>query len=273
MIKTIRMFKKIESSIIRSPFYNLVRFNLITDLIIELTTKKTQKNINFYSSFLDQDNSNKLIFDIGANKGNKVKAFLKMGYRVIAVEPEKKALSTLKWRFAKNKNVTIVDQGVSDKEGTLDIHIADSRSGLNTLSDKWVNTLETGRDNRIDKKHAFKESYKVNVTTADQIFAKFGLPYFMKIDVEGYEINVLKGMSKLPPYLSFETNLPEFKEETLGCIDRLQDLSGKIMFNYSIDDKLESAKWLTAGEIVNLINDPSIRYMEIICKFPFTSVD
>src|SRR5258706_12017639 len=109
------MLKKIESLINRSPFYNLIRFNALTDLIIETRTKKTKRSIAFFSSFLDRHSANKLIYDIGANKGNKVKALLKMGYKVVAIEPEKKALSTLSWRFGKNKNVTIVANGVSDQ--------------------------------------------------------------------------------------------------------------------------------------------------------------
>ncbi|HUR67199.1 MAG TPA: FkbM family methyltransferase, partial [Chitinophagaceae bacterium] len=126
------MLKKLEKIINNSPFYNITRFNPLTDLIIETRTGKTKKAVAFYSSFLDINSSNKLIFDIGANKGNKVNAFLKMGYKVIAVEPEKKALSTLRWRFGRNKSVTILDNGVSDKEKTLTIHIAENRSGLNT---------------------------------------------------------------------------------------------------------------------------------------------
>lgn len=260
------MLKKIERLINRSPFYNIIRFNALTDMILEVKNRKTKKNINFYSSFLDLQSSNKLVYDIGANKGNKVKCFLKMGFRVIAVEPEKKALSTLYWRFGKNKNVTIVEQGISDKEGVLDIHITDSRSGLNTLSDKWVNTLETEKGNRWQKKHAFKNSYKITVTTLDHLFAAYGTPYFIKVDVEGYENRVIKGMHKLPAFISFETNLPEFLQETNECIQHLTKLSDKIVFNYSLADKLESERWITTDEIMNIIKDPSIRYMEIFCR-------
>ncbi len=260
------MLKKIETIINRSPFYNIIRFNVLTDLIIEVKNRKTKKDINFYSSFLDFHSSNKLVYDIGANKGNKVKSFLKMGFRVIALEPEKKALSTLHWRFGNNNKVTIVEQGVSDAEGTLDMHIADSRSGLNTLSDKWVSTLETEKGNRWQKKHAFKNSYKVAVTTLDHLFAIYGSPYFIKIDVEGYENKVIKGMSQLPAFMSFETNLPEFLQETNECVQHLTKLSSKIIFNYSLADKLASEKWLTADEMIKIINNPAIRYMEIICK-------
>ena len=260
------MLKKIESIINNSAFYNVIRFNPVTDLIIETSKKKTKKAIRFYSSFLDIHSANKLVYDIGANKGNKVKAFLKMGFRVIAVEPEKKALSTLYWRFGKNKNVTIIENGVSDKEGELTIHIAESRSGLNTLSDKWVNSLETEEGNRWHKKHSFKDSYTIKVTTLANLFSTYGLPYFIKIDVEGYESQVIKGMNYMPSFISFETNLPEFLKETIEIIKHLMSLSNKMVFNYSLSDKLESGKWFSSGEIISIINDPSIRYMEIICK-------
>jgi FkbM family methyltransferase len=189
-----------------------------------------------------------------------------MGFNVLALEPEKKAISTLKWRFDKNKKVTIVENGVAEEEGELLMHIAGDRSGLNTLSDKWVNSLEEEKENRWHKKHAFKNSYKVKVTTLDQLFSQYGMPYFIKIDVEGYEKSVIRGMSRLPAFLSFETNLPEFMEETIECIEYINGLSGKTVFNYSRTDKPESVNWLSAEEIISIIKDPSIRYMEIICR-------
>lgn len=260
------MLKKLESVINRSPFYNFIRFNPVTDAWIEFTKKKTAKAVQFYSSFLDPGTDNKLVFDIGANKGNKVKAFLLMGFSVVAVEPEKKSLSTLYYRFKKNKRVTIVEKGVSDQAGILTINIAEGRSGLNTLSDKWVGSLETKEDNRWQREHSFRDSYEVKVTTLHELFSTYGLPYYIKIDVEGFEVNVLKGMDRMPAFLSFETNLPEFREETLECIRCLEDLSKDIRFNYSVHDKLESGNWISAAEISELVNSPSLRYMEIIAR-------
>lgn len=260
------ILKKIESVINRSPFYNIIRFNPLTDLIIETRTGKTRKAVTFYSSFLDPSSANKLVFDIGANKGNKVKAFLKMGFEVIAIEPERKALSTIRWRYGRNKKVTIVEKGVSDKEATLTIHIAEDRSGLNTVNEKWVDSLEKERSNRWHKKHAFKKKYEIKAVTADQLFEQYGVPYFIKIDVEGYEKSVIKGMSRLPSFLSFETNLPEFLEETIECIHHLTSISAKVLFNYSITDSLELENWIPAAAMIEILKDPDIRYMEIICK-------
>ncbi len=260
------MFKNLEKFINRSPFYNFIRYNRITDTYIELTKRKTKKAIAFYSSFLDPNNSNKLIFDVGANKGNKVKAFVKMGFQVIAVEPEKKSLSTLRYRYSQNKKVTIIDKGVSDQQGMLKMHIADDRSGLNTLSDKWVDSLEDTEENRWHKQHAFKNSYEVNVTTLKDLFNEYGLPYYLKIDVEGFEVNVIRGMNRTPEYISFETNLPEFIDETKECIERITALSPDTIFNYSIKDELELKNWAKKEEMLAFISNPAVRYMEIIAK-------
>ena len=260
------MFKKLESIINNSPFYNIIRFNPLTDLIIETKTRRTKKAIQFYSSFLDTRSTNKLIYDIGANKGNKVKAFLRMGFEVVAAEPERKALSTLRWRYGTNKNVIILDNGVSDKESTLTIHIAENRSGLNTVSEKWVDSLEKEQTNRWHKKHRFKKQYEIKAVTLDQLFKNYGLPYFIKIDVEGYEKNVVMSMSSLPSFTSFETNLPEFLEETIECINHLASLSNKITFNYSMADKLELQEWISANEMIKILRNSGIRYMEIICR-------
>jgi FkbM family methyltransferase len=258
------MLKRVESLINNSPFYNIIRFNPISELIIETRTRKTIKAIDFYSSFLDTRSSNHLVYDIGANKGNKVKAFLKMGFEVIAVEPERKAISTLKWRFGHNKKVTLLENGVSDKESVLTIHIAANRSGLNTVSDKWVESLEKEKSNRWHKKHDFKKKYEIKAITLDQIVQQYGIPYYIKIDVEGHEKTVLKGLKSLPAFISFETNLPEFLEETIECIQLLTALSDKILFNYSIVDKTELVNWIPAHEMIEKIKDPAFRYMEII---------
>jgi FkbM family methyltransferase len=258
------MLKKIESLINRSPFYNIIRFNFLSDAIVEWKTRRTKKSIQFFSSFLNPLPTNMLAFDIGANKGTKVNALIRMGFKVIALEPEKKAFSTLQWRFDRNEKITLVNKGVAEAPGELTIHVAEGRSGLNTLHEKWVNTLETKDENRWEKKHAFKKHYRVEVTTIEQLSQEFGLPYFIKIDVEGYENKVIEGIRQCPPVISFETNLPEFRDESIECIQHLTALSSQIRFNYSIHDRIEADQWLTATEIIKLLTDPSIRYMEII---------
>ena len=245
-----------------------MRYSKLSDIVVESFTGRLKKSAAFYRSFLEPSTgSNKLAFDIGANKGNKIAALLELGFNVIALEPEINSLSTLKWRFAKDERVTIIEKGVSDKKGSTNIFISEPRSGLNTMSEKWVDVLNHPDDNRWNKKVSYKNSYEVELTTLDDLIQQYGVPYFIKIDVEGYEENVIRGLSQNPAFLSFETNLPEFLNETIGCIHHLSGLSEKAIYNYSLDDKLESGKWLTAAEMIEKIKDKTMRYMEIVCKF------
>jgi FkbM family methyltransferase len=251
-------------------FYNLARYSSLSESLFEILTRKKAISQKFYSGFLQRgpmpEEGKKVAFDIGANKGNKVSALLGLGYEVIALEPEKNSLSTLRWRFSRNRKVTILDKGVSEAPGKTSIYIAGPRSGLNTLSTKWKDVLQKSDTNRWGKTFTYSDSYEISLTTLDELIRQYGLPHFIKIDVEGYENKVLKGLSHRVAFVSFETNLPEFLDETIECIAMLKNLSPEAVFNYSLSDKMELDKWITGGELTNLIKSPSFRYMEIVCS-------
>jgi FkbM family methyltransferase len=247
-------------TILNSPYYNSIRFNALVDWMADLYSGFIKRNLAFYQSFLQQDASNRLVFDIGANKGHKVKVFCKMGFNVIAVDPEPKCLETLHFRFANDKQVTIVPMGVSDKPGTLELNIYHGRSGLNTFSNKWTQQGANIAEKKVS----------VPVTTLDDLMKQYGVPYFIKIDVEGYEWNVIKGMTQAPEYLSFEANFPEFISETQAIINHLQKQYADVAFNYSIYDKLEAHNWINAEEMLTLIASNQYSYMEIVCKITAT---
>lgn len=263
------MIKKLEHIINNSPLYNFLRFNIFSDKFIELLQKKTQKNVTYYSSFLHSGSG--VIFDIGANKGNKVKAFLKMGYKVIAVEPESSAAETMRFRYGNNKNVTIITKAVSDKEDDSKLlRIHDARSGFNTFSDKWIASLGN-KDRHNGKSYEFKRSCVVHTTTVESLINAYGVPHFIKIDVEGHEINVIKGIKQLPDYLSFELNLPEFINEGKEIINFLSNLNSNIKYQYSFNDKLEAGNWLSKNEMLKILNSTGKNYMEIICSVTIPS--
>ena len=63
-------------------------------------TKDDQKKLKFYSQFIKKGD---LVFDVGANLGNRTKIFLKLGARVVAIEPQPFCMSRLKSFYQKNK--------------------------------------------------------------------------------------------------------------------------------------------------------------------------
>src|SRR4029453_18235955 len=94
-------------------------------------------------------------------------------------------------------------------------------SAKNSLSRKWVETLK-GDEARFGHRLEFARQKKVQTTTLDELTISYGLPFFVKIDVEGYEPSVLRGMKRPVPFLSFEVNFPEFRAEGFECVELLR---------------------------------------------------
>jgi len=84
----------------------------------------------------------------------------------------------------------------------------------------------------------------------DQLIAEHGLPAFCKIDVEGYELEVLKGLSQPIPALSFEY-VPACLELARDCVTYLARL-GPYRFNGSVGEaqRLRSEEWLDAAPLL-----------------------
>ena len=91
------------------------------------------------------------------------------------------------------------------------------------------------------------------MTTLDNLIAIYGKPTFIKIDVEGFEHEVLKGLSQNVKFISFEYTVPEAITSVLDCIDRIStiDNQNNILFNYSVGETMEWAldEWLPVNEM------------------------
>lgn len=76
------------------------------------------------------------------------------------------------------------------------------------------------------------------MTTIDKIIAEYGTPRFIRIDMEGYELNVLKGLSMPITHLSFEYYIPEHFSSLENCVQRLVEIDANVDFNYSVGENL-----------------------------------
>jgi FkbM family methyltransferase len=252
--------------LLKSKAYNTLRYATLPDFIVETLTGNTRKVVAFYDSFLESkklSKQQKIAFDIGANKGNKTKALLKMGFKVVAVDPEPSCISTLKYRYGNNPHVTIVEKGLSNETGTATLFITSPRSGLNTMSTKRTDELkQTSQEQTV----RFVQKHEIDVSTLDILIDTYGCPYFIKIDVEGFEHKVLQGLTKKPSFISFEANLPEFIEESVICIEQIKRLSNNVTFNHSTHEKLELNNWMSADQTIDFLRNTSLPYTELVAR-------
>jgi FkbM family methyltransferase len=213
-----------------------------------------RREIRFYRDLLEGFRTDDLIFDVGANVGYKAGIFLEMGARVVAAEPDELNQAILTQKFLRyrlrKKPLTVVGKAISEESSIRKMWIDAPGSALNTLCDKWAETLRDD-EARFGRRMSFGQWKDVETTSIEQLIAEHGVPYFVKIDVEGYEPSVLRGMRQPVPYLSFEVNLPEFRAEGLQCVQELGRLAPDGQFNYSTDCRqgLAQQQWLKKEEI------------------------
>ena len=107
-------------------------------------------------------------------------------------------------------------------------------------------------------------------TTLERLFATYGIPYFVKIDVEGYEVNVLRGLNRPVRFLSFEVNLPEFRPEGVQCLDLLATLCEAGRFNYALDCQsgLALDEWVSINDFEHIFKECTAGVVEVFWKTP-----
>ena len=171
---------------------------------------------SFYSDYIREDD---LVFDVGANHGNRTEVFLSLGARVVAFEPQPDCARDLLRRFSKYPNFTLVQKalGKSAGKGVMRLCPADT---ISSMSDDWITSVKSS--GRFSGRE-WDASLPVDVTTLSHEIIGYGVPSFIKIDVEGYEAHVLKGLDIGIRGLSFEFT-PEYFDSTMECVDRLQQL-------------------------------------------------
>ena len=191
-------------------------------------------------------NDGDLVFDIGANVGDMTALYVELGASVVSVEPQEECLKSLELRFGSNPRVTIVPAAVGAVEGEQEMLLSDIRSPLSSMSPEWIAAVKSS--GRFPY-YAWSRSVTVPVTTLDSLIALYGEPDFCKIDVEGFERVVFKGLSRPLALLSFEFHA-EFIGETLACLKRLREL-GLYRFNFTQENRpvFKSPKMLDEDEI------------------------
>jgi len=260
----LHMHQRLQASIIYDLYWSFANKQLL---------EARSKEVGFYRELLKGFRKGDLIFDIGANHGAKTDVFLRLGASVVAVEPDRCSQQILREKFLRYrlvaKPVVIVRKAVSDRITTEAMWVDEPGSAKNTLSHKWVDTLRSD-ERRFGHKLNFAQKNEIETTTLEQLISTYGLPFFVKIDVEGFEPNVLRGMRCPVPYLSFEVNLPEFRPEGLQCVQLLGRLAADGKFNYATDCQqgLALKRWLAPSEFSQILEQCAEDSIEVFWRAP-----
>ena len=202
-----------------------------------------RKSLRFYSHFLHPGD---LCFDVGAFQGDRTQMFLKLGARVIAIEPQEKNIEYLRQRFSQNDSFRLVGKGLAEREGNLPFFLNEESGSISTFSDQW----KKGRFSNC----RWNKGQLVPTTTLNKLIEEFGPPDFCKIDVEGFELQVLKGLSRPLPLISFEFT-KEFFDDAKSCIDHLLTL-GRMEFNCALGEsmRLLFPAWHSPAELFQVLS-------------------
>lgn len=206
------------------------------------TTHPRRLMRRFYAQFIKKDD---LCFDIGANLGNRTRMFLELGAKVICVEPQKKCLDKLYRLFGRNSNVIIVSKGVASEEGIMDLAICKDEPAISTLSERFKKESMFA----VEYGYCWQENERIVVTTLDSLISQYGMPAFCKIDVEGFEKEAFRGLTRPVPLVSFEFQ-SRFLDEAAECL-RILSFIAPYRFNFATAEPT-SGRGLELPEWVNL---------------------
>jgi len=204
--------------------------------------------LTFYGQFIAPHD---LCFDVGANRGSRTKVFLNLGATVVAVEPQIQCALMLEKYYGSNKALTIMQKALGHQEGQAEMMLS-TANPISSLSSPWIQAV---KDSGRFAHHTWNKKQPVQITTLDNLISLHGLPSFIKIDVEGYEYEVLQGLSQPVKALSLEF-IPEFLRDTRQSIAHLQTL-GNPTFNFALGETMQLVldHWITAPEIIARLSD------------------
>lgn len=195
-----------------------------------------------------------LVFDVGAHVGDRSVAFLSLGARVIALEPQPGPAAVLEQVLDGRPSATLLRMAAGPEPGTARLAVSSTHPTVSTLAHDW--RARIGEANAGFRGVTWDDEIEVEVTTIDSLIAIYGRPAFIKIDVEGFEAEVLAGLSTAIPALSVEF-VAGTLDVTAACVDHLESLGAYEYLAYAGEARdplwpgwrsvVDTRRWLAEG--------------------------
>lgn len=155
-----------------------------------------------------------LVMDIGMNNGRDSLFYLQKGFHVVAVEANPLLVEQVQTElrdYIASGQLVIEPIGLGQKEGTFTFY-------LNLDNDHW-SSFDKSWGTRNNTHYT---EVSVPCMTPHYLFQKYGMPYYLKIDIEGSDIEVVRSLqdfSDRPRYLSIEESQTFYFAElwSVGC--------------------------------------------------------
>jgi FkbM family methyltransferase len=193
-----------------------------------------------------------LVFDIGAHVGDRVAAFRRLEAQVVAVEPQPALVKTLRLFYGRDPKVTIEAAAAGRQAGFIELSVNLDNPTVSTASTDFIAAAANAPG---WEGQTWSKRLRVPITTIDALIARHGMPAFIKIDVEGYEAEVLAGLGQPVQALSFEFTLIQ-RDIARACVERCSAL-GYTRFNATLGESQTFAHsdWIDANAVVRWLDE------------------
>ena len=151
----------------------------------------------FYKNYSSKEKA--IIFDVGSNKGQSIDFFNNIydSCEIYAFEPNVKLNQKLKKKYD-NKNIILHNLGVSEKKGELILNenILDETSSFEKMKEDSMYAFKKAKILGVKIDNLIAKSYYVKTISLCEFLKTKNIQIIdvLKIDVEGHEYKVLKGL-------------------------------------------------------------------------------
>jgi FkbM family methyltransferase len=138
------------------------------------------------------------IFDVGLHVGQDTDFYLAKGFHVLAIEANPVLIAAARAKFAEaiqQGRLLLLNLGITPEPGEFTFYV-------NKTHSEWSSFVK-----ELGEREGFFEEVSVPCVAMDEVFAAFGVPYYLKVDIEGGDIDVVKPLVNLPvkpQYVSVE---------------------------------------------------------------------